>query len=150
MNSTSFVAREPNKMQLLVIQLLENLTPLSHHQYWCESSFRALCFSWHKVCVKFQSFTHNFRRCPKKNQSTALNFLFLFYTSMLTCFPFLLIPYPFTRTEYKLNWIINARILPVNVLNFIRYALSIYLFIYLFVCVCVSACSRDWFLRINL
>lgn len=30
--------------------------------------------------------------------------------------------YPFARTEYKLNWIVNTRILSVNVLNFIRYS----------------------------
>lgn len=37
--------------------------------------------------------------------------------------------YPFARTEYKLNWIVNTHILSVNVLNFIRYSQR-----YLFMC----------------
>lgn len=36
---------------------------------------------------------------------------------------------PFARTAYKLNWIVNARILSVNVLNFIRYSQRLFIYV---------------------
>lgn len=118
------------------------------------NSFRTVFFLFLDIkCLKFEIFTQ-FPKVSDQQQKMPINsthlsffrsFSFLSFsflsvyikTNMLTCFPFLLTSYPFTRTEYKLNWIVNARILPVNVLNFIRYVE------HLFIHLCVSVCERE-------